>query len=59
MKLRTPFSVNKNALSDTRVIHYFNYEVPAETREEFGKEECEDHQLLEHAKFMTTDQTTI
>ncbi len=40
MKLRTPFSIIKNALSDIRVIHDFNYEVPAETKEKFWKEEC-------------------
>ena len=43
MKLRTPFSVIKNALSDIRVMHDFNYEIPVETREEFWKEECEIH----------------
>ena len=43
MKLRTPFSVIKNALSDIRVMHDFNYEIPAKTREEFWKEECEIH----------------
>ena len=42
MKLRTPFFI-KNALSDIRVMHDFNYEIPAETREEFWKEECEIH----------------
>ena len=41
MKLRTPFSVIKNALSDIRVMHDFNYEIPSETREEFWKDECE------------------
>ena len=59
MKLKTPFSVIKNALSDIRVMHDFNYEIPAETREEFWKEECEIHQLLQHAKFMTTDQKKV
>ena len=43
MKLKTPFSVIKNALSDIRVMHDFNYEIPAETREEFWKEDCEVH----------------
>ena len=28
MKLRTPFSVINNALSDIRVMHDFNYEIP-------------------------------
>ena len=43
MKLRTPFSVIKNALSDIRVMHDFNYEIPTETRDEFWKDECEIH----------------
>ena len=43
MKLRTPFSVIKNALSDIRVMHDFNYEIPSETREEFWNDECEIH----------------
>ena len=43
MKLRTPFSVIKNALSDIRGMHDFNYEIPAETRKEFWKDECEIH----------------
>ena len=43
MRLRTPFSVIKNALSDIRVMHDFNYEIPADTREEFWKDECELH----------------
>ena len=43
MKLRTPFSVIKNAFSDIRVMHDFNYEIPAETREDFWKDACEIH----------------
>ena len=43
MKLRTPFSVIKNAFSDIRVMHDFNYEIPSETREEFWNDECEIH----------------
>ena len=43
MKLRTPLSMIKNALSDIRVMHDFNYEIPDKTREEFWKEECEIH----------------
>ena len=31
----------KNALSDIRVMHDFNYEIQDETREEFWPEECE------------------
>ena len=43
MKLGTPFSLIKNALSDIRVMHDFNYEIPTETREEFWKDECAIH----------------
>ncbi len=43
MKLRDPFSIIKNALSDIRVMHDFNYEIPKEAREEFWKDECENH----------------
>tara|TARA_Y100001968_G_C18728610_1_gene423429 strand:+ start:291 stop:398 length:108 start_codon:yes stop_codon:yes gene_type:complete len=35
MKLRTPFYVIKNALSDIRAMYDFNYEIPAETKKEF------------------------
>ena len=45
MKLRTPFSVIKNALSDIRVMHDFNNEVPTETREE-----CEVHPIYSKCK---------
>ena len=43
MKIRTPFSVIKNALSDIRVMHDFNYEIPTKTREQFWEDECEIH----------------
>ena len=43
MKLKTPFSVIKNALSDIQVMHDFNYIIPPETREEFWEIECDLH----------------
>ena len=43
MKLKTPFSFIKNALSDIQVMHDFNYEIPTETREEFWANECDRH----------------
>ena len=43
MKLRTPFSVIKNALSDIRTMHDFSYKVPTETRDEFWEQECIKH----------------
>jgi len=35
MKLKTPLSIIKNALSDIQVMHDFNYIIPPETREDF------------------------
>ena len=43
MKLRTPFTVIKNALSDIRAMHDFSYTVPSETRDEFWDKECIKH----------------
>ena len=43
MKLKTPFYIIKNALSDIQVMHDFNYIIPPETREEFLGNECDLH----------------
>ena len=43
MKLKTPFSIIKNALSDIQVMHDFNYIILPETREEFWLNECDLH----------------
>ena len=43
MKLRTPFTVIRNALSDIRRMHDFTYTIPAETRDEFWDKECVQH----------------
>ena len=43
MKLKTPFSIIKNILSDIQVMHDFNYIIPLETREEFWGNECDLH----------------
>ena len=43
MNLKTPFNVIKNALSDIKVMHDFNYIAPPETREEFWNNECHLH----------------
>ena len=43
MKLKTPFSIIKNALSDIQVMHDFNYKIPTQTREEFWGNECDLH----------------
>tara|TARA_Y100001968_G_scaffold296309_1_gene304403 strand:+ start:294 stop:446 length:153 start_codon:yes stop_codon:yes gene_type:complete len=43
MKLRAPISLIKEALSDIRVMHDFNYKIPAEKEGEFWEEECKIH----------------
>ena len=43
MKLKTPFSSIKYALSDIQVMHDFNYEIPTEKREELLGYECDLH----------------
>ncbi len=43
MKLKTPFSIIKNTLSDIQVMHDLNYEIPTETREEFLENKTDLH----------------
>ena len=43
MKLKTPLSFIKNALSDIQVMHDFNYTIPPKTRGEFWENECDLH----------------
>ncbi len=43
MKLTTPLTAMKNALSDIRKMHDFSYKIPPETREEFWANECNLH----------------
>tara|TARA_B100000700_G_scaffold217997_1_gene239821 strand:+ start:76 stop:240 length:165 start_codon:yes stop_codon:yes gene_type:complete len=43
MKLRTPFTLIKSALSDIQKMHDFSYTVPKETRDEFWDKECVNH----------------
>ena len=59
MKLRTPFTVIKNALSDIRAIHDFSYKVPAETRDEFWEKNVLTIQPPLLAKFMKADKNEI
>ena len=40
MKLRTPFTLIRNAFSDIRTMHDFSYTVPTEKRDEFWDNEC-------------------
>ncbi len=43
MKLKTPFKIIKNVLSDMRSMHDFTYKLPLETRDEFWNKECISH----------------
>ena len=43
MKLKTPFTLIKNAFSDIRRMHDFSYSIPKETRDEFWDKECLKH----------------
>ncbi len=50
MKLRTPFNIIKNALSDIKTMHDFTYTVPTETRDEFWHKECINHPTSSNCK---------
>ena len=43
MKQKTPFTFIKDLLSDTGVMHDFNYTTPPKTRDEFWENECDLH----------------
>ena len=43
MKLKTPFSIINNALSDIQVMHDYDYIILPETREKFWEYECSLH----------------
>ena len=43
MKLRIPFNMIKNALSDIRTMHEYSNTIPNETRGEFWDKECTNY----------------
>ena len=43
MRLKTPFTVIKNALRDLDRIHDFSYNLPDKKQLEFWEEECKLH----------------
>ncbi len=45
MKLTTPFSVIKNAISDIQRMHDFNYNLP---KEDYWEDECKNHPTNSH-----------
>ena len=50
MKLTTPFTVIKNALSDINAMHDFSYTIPPESRDEFWDKECIHHPTSSNCK---------
>ena len=50
MKLRTPFNVIKNALSDIRAMHDFSCTVPTETRDEYWDKEFNNNRTATTCK---------
>ena len=50
MKLRTPFNMIKNALSDIRTMHDFSYTVPNENRDEFWDNESSNNSTASTCK---------
>ena len=50
MKLTTPFIALKNATSDIVKMHYFNYELPKDIRQNYWGKECIDHPTNPHCK---------
>ena len=50
MKLTNQFNVVRRTTSDMWWIHYFNYKLPKEAKEDFWEKECIDHPTNAHWK---------
>ena len=50
MKLTTPFIALKNETSAIVRMHYFNYELPKDIRQNYWGKECLDHPTNAHCK---------
>jgi len=50
MKLTTPFNALRNATSDMRRMHNFNYKLPKESKQDYWDKECAEHQPSSHFK---------
>ena len=50
MKLNTPFTSLKNAISDIWRMHDFNYKLPKEEKQNYWGKECIDHPTSSHFK---------
>ena len=50
MKLANPFNALKNATSDIWRMHYFNYKLSKEAKQNYWDKECIDHPTSAHYK---------
>tara|TARA_B100000212_G_scaffold111015_1_gene82606 strand:- start:241 stop:405 length:165 start_codon:yes stop_codon:yes gene_type:complete len=49
VKLTTPFNALRNATLDMWRMHYFNYKLPKEVKQDFSEKECMDHSTIAHS----------
>ena len=50
MKLKTPFNMIKNGLSDIHTMHDFSYTIPDESRDWYWDKECINHPTASSCK---------
>ena len=50
MRLTTPINALRNATSDMLRMHFFNYKLPKEVKQDFWQQECIDHPTTTHCK---------
>jgi len=50
MRLTTPFTALRNAISDIWKMHDFNYQLPKDPRQDYWEKECIDHPTSSHCK---------
>ena len=50
MRLATPFTALRNAISDIWRMHDFNYQLPKDHRQDYWEKECIDHPTSSHCK---------
>ena len=50
MRLITPLSALKNAISDIWRMHDFNYQLPKDQNQDYWEKECIDHPTSSHCK---------
>ena len=50
MRLATPFTALRNAISDMWRMRDFNYQLPKDQRQDYWRKECIDHPTSSHCK---------